>query len=375
MPALTRIPADQQRLIFAGWALEDSRTLAELTTIQFGGAVGAMRSSSGGAAAAAPSSVVLRLEVSRSHTDLGAQLEAERAQREQAEPEPEPEPEPPPAPSKHDKRRRIASLAVEQESALEKEQKEAEADALGAADKPLPPGTRIAVAGHGRGSYVSCIERWFGANDHTIEFDNGTTVELQLRELQWTVKESEMEIFMRLSASVGPEPEPELSVDRPAWMDIVEVAEPADELGADSKTRQPTAVLPEGSPPTRTKSKDRGRKKEKKKKKSKAKLPAAEEASRGTGGTGGGPPGAPPPPPPPGGPPSSATPASGGGGRGDLLAAIQNGGTGMLRKTSATGVADQAGLRTGTQRTGPRQSEYGPPWNKKPPTVRFLALF
>ena len=39
------------------------------------------------------------------------------------------------------------------------------ADELGRADNALEPGTRIAVAGRGRGIYVSFHRKTFGAND------------------------------------------------------------------------------------------------------------------------------------------------------------------------------------------------------------------
>ena len=52
--------------------------------------------------------------------------------------------------------------------------------------KPLPAGTRVAVAGYGRGACVSCT-RQFGKLEHTIKFDNGTTVAMKLRNESWTV--------------------------------------------------------------------------------------------------------------------------------------------------------------------------------------------
>eukprot|EP01046_Picozoa_sp_COSAG06_P047571 COSAG06_NODE_6948_length_2703_cov_1.789939_2_plen_406_part_00 len=357
-------PPAQQRLVYAGFQLEDGNTLAELTKIQY-----------------CTDRVELRLDISLS-SDLGVQLAAERVQREERsaeeggavmmgehaggrattiEYEPEPEPEPPrpraaqagTANRAYDKRRRLASLSVEYNGTEE----EQEANALVAADKPLPPGTRIAVAGHGTGSYVSCEERWLGANDHTITFDGGSTVVLQLRELDWTVFEREMDAMVTGLAEPALEPEPE--------------PEPEPELGVSSNARSPTGKLPEGSPPT--KSRDKAKHK-KKKKKHKPKATAAP------------PPGAAPPPPPPPPPPPTADPSAApkanaaGGGRGDLLAAIENGGLGMLKKTSATAAssttksADRAAAHTETQKQqdqsqsqSQRSAEYGPPWNKKPP--------
>eukprot|EP01043_Picozoa_sp_COSAG02_P042290 COSAG02_NODE_3584_length_6524_cov_7.274934_3_plen_754_part_00 len=89
------------------------------------------------------------------------------------------------------------------------------ADALGRADKPIPAGTHIAVAGRGRGTCVSCTEHWIGANDHTIAFDSGSTVTLKLRDEDWTVFEREMATILE------PEPEPE---PEPTFGDIEELS-------------------------------------------------------------------------------------------------------------------------------------------------------
>jgi hypothetical protein len=245
------------------------------------------------------------------------------------------------------------SLAVEHEEREKREKREAEIHALASADKPLPVGTRIAVVGYGIGSYATCVERWVGANDHTIEFDDGRTATIQLRELQWTVAEADMDSLVGLEPELAPEtqlePEPE--------------PEPE--------------VLPEGSPPS--KGKDQGSKKKKKPKKKKRSKPTAEASSV--------PPSAPPPPPPPpplqfGGsssPPALGSPSSSpkvAGGRGDLLAAIHNGGIGMLKKTAVTEssvvqAVDPAppheSQEVSAGRPKPRESQYGPPWDKKPP--------
>ena len=53
---------------------------------------------------------------------------------------------------------------------------EAEVDAKGRADEALPQGSRIHVAGHGAGSYVSFSRSRIGANQHTVQFDRGGTV-------------------------------------------------------------------------------------------------------------------------------------------------------------------------------------------------------
>ena len=56
-------------------------------------------------------------------------------------------------------------------------------------DEEMEPGTRIFVAGRGRGRYVSFERSMFGANTHRIRFDSGETAALKLREEQWAVTE------------------------------------------------------------------------------------------------------------------------------------------------------------------------------------------
>ena len=77
-----------------------------------------------------------------------------------------------------------------------------EADRFGRADKALPEGTRMCVAGRGRGAYVSFVRWRMGANEHTIAFDSGETVAVKLQgdvgwavesAEEWTVKEAEMD--------------------------------------------------------------------------------------------------------------------------------------------------------------------------------------
>eukprot|EP01045_Picozoa_sp_COSAG04_P013817 COSAG04_NODE_1000_length_8841_cov_5.219973_2_plen_373_part_00 len=60
-------------------------------------------------------------------------------------------------------------------------------------DKALPEGTRVCVAGRGRGAYVSFERKRIGANEHTIAFDSGETVTLKLKKETWTVNEAEMD--------------------------------------------------------------------------------------------------------------------------------------------------------------------------------------
>eukprot|EP01046_Picozoa_sp_COSAG06_P045939 COSAG06_NODE_6430_length_2935_cov_15.773977_1_plen_485_part_00 len=99
----------------------------------------------------------------------------------------------------------LIGLAGGADALLEKVQQKysQQADALGRADKPIPAGTRIAVAGRGRGTCVSCTEHWIGANDHTIAFDSGSTVTLKLRDEDWTVD------WTMLGSEPEPQPEPE----------------------------------------------------------------------------------------------------------------------------------------------------------------------
>ena len=100
---------------------------------------------------------------SKAHSDTAA---AEAALRLAMEPEPEPE--------------------------LSGEQAEKDANVLGRSDQPLPDGTRIAVQGYGRGTYVSCAVKLVGANNHTVALDNGSIVTLQLKVVRWTVFAEEM---------------------------------------------------------------------------------------------------------------------------------------------------------------------------------------
>ena len=82
---------------------------------------------------------------------------------------------------------------------------ELEADELAHADEALPEGTRICVAGRGRGAYVSFGKKTFGANEHTIAFDSGETATVKLKEVEWTVKENEMDATTR-SGDTGKSP-------------------------------------------------------------------------------------------------------------------------------------------------------------------------
>ena len=71
---------------------------------------------------------------------------------------------------------------------------EEQADHLGRVDYQMPKGTRIFVAGRGRGSYVRLQNQpLFGANKHTIAFDSGETVAVKLKKGKWTVRETEMD--------------------------------------------------------------------------------------------------------------------------------------------------------------------------------------
>ena len=89
------------------------------------------------------------------------------------------------------------------------EEVEEKADALGRQDYELPQGTRICVAGRGRGSYVSYEGKWVGANVHTIAFDAGGLAAIKLKEETWTVKEAEMDAL--LAAEPIKEPEPDVA--------------------------------------------------------------------------------------------------------------------------------------------------------------------
>eukprot|EP01046_Picozoa_sp_COSAG06_P040261 COSAG06_NODE_4852_length_3906_cov_4.946677_2_plen_344_part_00 len=67
------------------------------------------------------------------------------------------------------------------------------------ADKPLLVGTPICVAGRGPGVYVRANTRWFGANEHVIDFDSGGEQTLVLRNELWTVFKKEMQQMVRLT--------------------------------------------------------------------------------------------------------------------------------------------------------------------------------
>ena len=55
------------------------------------------------------------------------------------------------------------------------------------ADLELPAGTRISVSPHGAGSYAGFESNSDGANRHTIDFDEGGRLVVQLRGLRWAM--------------------------------------------------------------------------------------------------------------------------------------------------------------------------------------------
>merc|ERR550537_1396024 len=69
----------------------------------------------------------------------------------------------------------------------------AEATELMEADKELPPGTRLRVEGYGDGVYESFASNWFGANEHTLRFEDKSggggyrLIPLKLRDMSWEV--------------------------------------------------------------------------------------------------------------------------------------------------------------------------------------------
>ena len=77
-----------------------------------------------------------------------------------------------------------------------KEEKEAAEDAAvaaGRADQEMLRGTRICVSNRWCGSYVSFNKNTFGANEHTIAFDSGKTVPVNLKKKDWTVKGADVD--------------------------------------------------------------------------------------------------------------------------------------------------------------------------------------
>ena len=78
--------------------------------------------------------------------------------------------------------------------------KEHQADVLLRADREPAAGTRICVAGRGRGTYVRFERKRFGANEHTIRFEDGRkteTARVQLKGNLWTVQEKKMDEVAR----------------------------------------------------------------------------------------------------------------------------------------------------------------------------------
>ena len=51
----------------------------------------------------------------------------------------------------------------------------------GRADRKLTHGTRIAVQGRGAGTVAGFASHWFGANEHVVRFDSGSTAKVKLR--------------------------------------------------------------------------------------------------------------------------------------------------------------------------------------------------
>jgi hypothetical protein len=76
--------------------------------------------------------------------------------------------------------------------ASDKAAKAAEAaEADGRKDNAMPIGTRLNVAGHGMGTYVSFKRKTVGANIHTIIFDGGIQKVVKLKNEDWNVIPSE----------------------------------------------------------------------------------------------------------------------------------------------------------------------------------------
>ena len=72
------------------------------------------------------------------------------------------------------------------EAARKKEEREYAGATLGSehGDKELTHGTVVWV-GKRRGKYQSFEKQTFGANEHTISFDDGETETLKLKEVDW----------------------------------------------------------------------------------------------------------------------------------------------------------------------------------------------
>ena len=99
-------------------------------------------------------------------------------------------------------------MCIRDRAEAAKRREESEADRLGRADQALPAGTRVCIAGRGRGAYVRFGKKTFGANEHTIAFDSGETVTLTLKGRRWTVKEAEMDAMEAEMEAPAPAPAP-----------------------------------------------------------------------------------------------------------------------------------------------------------------------
>ena len=171
-----------------------------------------------------------------------------------------------------------------------KQEREAAANALGKADKELPDGTAICVAGHGYGTYKSFTQRFLGPNEHAIVFgedgDAEDGVVISLKDEHWTVYESEFNAMAarrkagpprnwRMCCSTGipegvppagvridgdeeevdefqtppqpqPEPEPEVKAEAEVGRRTTSVLRPE---APDSLPRSPAVDTARGSPP------------------------------------------------------------------------------------------------------------------------------
>jgi hypothetical protein len=114
-----------------------------------------------------------------------------------------------------DHREKLGLKQSEWKEQMDLQTRERHAHKLAEADKELPVGTRICVAGRGRGVYTGFASRFVGANDHTITFADESSEKkeiavVSLRDEIWTVYEHEM-------AEVAAQPRPSIGGRSRSW--------------------------------------------------------------------------------------------------------------------------------------------------------------
>ena len=52
----------------------------------------------------------------------------------------------------------------------------------------MATGTKIYAEGHGEGTVAGFKKNFWGANEHTVNFDNGTVAQLKLKGMGWSAR-------------------------------------------------------------------------------------------------------------------------------------------------------------------------------------------